>query len=39
MLLGLLPANQAHRRDMFDALPSAYIGTGEFRICRCGEAD
>ncbi len=26
-------------RDMFDALPSAYIGTGEFRICRCSEAD
>lgn len=22
-------------RDMFDALPSVYIGTGQFRICRC----
>lgn len=26
-------------RDMFDALPSAYIGTGQFHICRCREAD
>ncbi|WP_111655426.1 helix-turn-helix domain-containing protein [Isoalcanivorax indicus] len=25
-------------RDMFDALPSVYIGTGQFRICRCAAA-
>ncbi|MFQ3788976.1 helix-turn-helix domain-containing protein [Halomonas sp. A29] len=24
-------------RDMFDALPSAYIGAGNFHICRCSE--
>ena len=24
-------------RDMFDALPSVYISTGQFRICRCAD--